>query len=139
MNVVWKRPDGFHGASPEDFYVAELGGHSRLWLHKKDKDQFPFRIAGGWEEDIASKRLNNLINLLNHPADDWVDYLVKEYGHSQTTAPQAFHTDLIKWVAALTEHLKGDKWEIEIMEQALSMVKQKLEDVQGRFVNSAAT
>ena len=50
MHLVWKRPDGYHGATPSDFNEADLGENVRLWLHKSDKDQYPFQIAGGWEE-----------------------------------------------------------------------------------------
>ena len=64
MHLIWKRPDGFHGASPTDFRVVDLGGRSRLWLHKVDRDQYPFRIAGGWEEKDGSVLLNNLIELI---------------------------------------------------------------------------
>ena len=27
MHVIWKRPDGFHGADPSDFMVVNLGNH----------------------------------------------------------------------------------------------------------------
>lgn len=139
MNVVWKRPDGFHGASPSDFHIVELAGHSRLWLHKTDKDMFPFRVAGGWEEDQATRRLNNLINLINQPSGDWVKHLVKAYGHSTTDSPQVYFDELVSWISTLSQHLKGDKWETEIMEHALSMVAQKITDIKADFLKTAAS
>ncbi|MEZ4741934.1 MAG: hypothetical protein R3B45_05725 [Bdellovibrionota bacterium] len=50
MHVVWKRPDGYHGASPSDYRVVEINESSNLWLHKRDTDWFPFRVSGGWKD-----------------------------------------------------------------------------------------
>jgi len=139
MNVVWKRPDGFHGATPADFVVVELGGHSRLWLHKKDHDQFPFRVSGGWEEDVATRRLNNLVNLLKEGPTAWRDFLVHTFNHSIQDNPDPFFAELVKWLQDLQQHLKGDKWEIEIMGQALSTVEQKLLEQQKAFSKAVSS
>ena len=40
MHVIWKRPDGFHAASPADFEVVELTSSAKLWLHKRDQENF---------------------------------------------------------------------------------------------------
>jgi hypothetical protein len=137
MNIIWKRPDGFHGASPADFVVIELGGHSNLWLHKADRDSFPFRVSGGWEEEGVTSKLNNLVNLLRSDLNEWVTYLTKAYHQSMMDDSQDFYDELEDWVSDLKKYLKGDKWEIEIMAQALDMVKAKLKDARTGFLSKA--
>ena len=135
MHLIWKRPDGFHGASPSDFVVHELGGgHSRLWLHKSDRDQYPFRIAGGWEEKEATVRLNNLVNLLPHPAASWIDYLNKLYDHSMKDDRQKFFDDLLTWLDDLDKHVKGDAWEVDILSEALRVTTTRLQEVRREFL-----
>ncbi len=138
MNVVWKRPDGFHGATPQDFLVVDLGSHSNLWLHKRDKDTFPFRISGGWEEKDGSTKLNNLINLIGSTNKQWVEHLAHTFSHSMKDEPEAFLNELVQWVQAIKGHLKGDKWEVEIMGEAVDTVAKKLEEVRTAFLAAAS-
>ena len=35
MHLIWKRPDGFHKSTPDDFTVLDIDSSSRIWLHKK--------------------------------------------------------------------------------------------------------
>src|SRR5687768_6037585 len=119
MHVVWRRPDGFHGAAPQDFRVLELGGHSRIWLHKSDTEWFPFRISGGWQDDDATKKLNTLVNLLNKPSAEWLSHLIRIFHNSMADDPQTFMTDLETWLGSLKDTIKADKWEAEIMVQAI--------------------
>jgi hypothetical protein len=133
MHVIWKRPDGFHNASPSDYQVVELEGHSRLWLHKDDKDSFPFRISGGWEEEDATVKLNNLVNLLSLPEKAWIDCLKERYSHSTKDDAAKFFADISEWLQGLTQHLKGDSWEVEIMEQAINLTHKRLIGVKGHF------
>ncbi len=132
MFVVWKRPDGFHGAVPTDFKVVDIG-EANLWLHRSDRDQFPFRISGGWEEN-AGKRLNNLINLLGDSQADLTEYMVEIFHDSMKDKPEEFFADLISWFAELRNNLKGDKWEVEIMSLALKSVEQRLVAIRNDFV-----
>lgn len=134
MHLIWKRPDGFHGAAPSDFSVVELGGHSRLWLHKTDKDQYPFRIAGGWEENLGTVRLNNLVNLLPLAEANWLEYLNHSFDHSMKDDRRVFIEDLIQWLLSLKNHVKGDTWEAEILSQALSLTADKVRSFKDRFV-----
>jgi hypothetical protein len=133
MHVIWKRPDGFHDADPSDYTVVNLGNRSKIWLHKKDHSWFPFRIAGGWQESEATQRLNNLINLL--PKDDkaWTDALGRVYDDTMGDDPNRFFDDLHRWVVDLRNHLKGDTWELDIMNHVLSEVAARLEAVRGQF------
>lgn len=134
MHLVWKRPDGFHEALPSDYHVVDLGNNFNLWLHKKDKDQYPFRIAGGWEEKEGSVRLNNLVNLLSEGDKNWLDYLNHNYDHSMKDDKSKYMDDLIKWLDELRACPKGDTWEVEIMSQAVSKTLERVTTVKSHFI-----
>lgn len=134
MNVIWKRPDGYHGAVPDDFTVVKVTGHSNLWVHKTDKDTFPFRVSGGWEEEAQSIKLNNLVNLLRANEDEWVDYLEKALDHSMKDSAKEFCTDLYRWLDELKQVLKGGNWEVEIMGKAIDTVIERLHAVESTFM-----
>ena len=139
MHVVWKRPDGFHGAAPTDYEVFNLGGHSKLWLHRSDHSHYPFRIAGGWQESEATKRLNNLVNLLPKKDPDWLSTLQSLFNDTMADDAGKFIDDLIGWIIDLKQHLKGDTWELEIMTQAVEEVAERLKDVRPAFLKAAHT
>ena len=134
MHVIWKRPDGFHGATPSDFFVIELDGHSRLWLHKTDKEQYPFRISGGWEERGTTKRLNGFINLLPETKEKWLAYLTAEFGHAPMDSAEEYLDGIHSWLADLKQHLKGDTWELEIMNRALECTEKSLAGCRDDFL-----
>lgn len=121
-NVIWKRPDGFHGASPTDFKVVHLSNQLKIWLHLRDQTNFPFRIAGGWQEEESTARLNRLINLLDQDDPVWRDALVKIFDDSMGDNAVKHIDDLVLWITQLKSYLKGDTWELEIMGQALDDV-----------------
>jgi hypothetical protein len=133
MHVVWKRPDGFHGAEPNDFRPVDVSGKARLWLHKSDHEWYPFRIAGGWQEQEATQRLNAFVNLIGKPMSHWVDRLVTEIHNSMVDDPQLFFTETIKWLSSLKGALKGDTWEVEIMAQTIAEVEHRLIDAKPAF------
>ncbi len=137
MHVIWKRPDGFHGADPADFMVVNLGNRSKIWLHKKDDSNFPFRIAGGWQETEATKRLNNLVNLLDKDDKAWLDASLKIFNDQMGDDGAKFIDDLTRWVTDLRNHLKGDTWELDIMNQTMSEVGERLAAVRDSFLKSA--
>lgn len=134
MHVVWKRPDGYLGASPSDYNVIELEGHSRLWLHRSDRDGYPFRVSGGWEEEDASIKLNNLVNLLGAGDDEWMKHLSDVYGHSLKDSPEEFFSGLEDWLVNLLSHLKGDSWEVDILNRAISLTKDRLLSLKIPFI-----
>lgn len=137
MHVIWKRPDGFHGADPSDFMVINLGNRSKIWLHKKDNSHFPFRIAGGWQETEATTRLNNLVNLLDKDDAAWKDALLRVFNDSMGDDGSRFIDELIRWVSDLRNHLKGDTWELDIMNQAMTEVSQRLQGIRDAFLKAA--
>ena len=137
MHVVWKRPDGFHGADPADFIVVNLGNRSKIWLHKRDHAWFPFRVAGGWQESEATQRLNNLVNLLAQDDQAWVTSLLKLYNDSMGDDPTRFLDDIGRWLLDLRNHLKGDTWELDIMNQALAEVEARLGKVKETVLKAA--
>lgn len=138
MFVVWKRPDGYHDATPADFRVAEVGSNARIWLHKSDHQSYPFRISGGWQESDATQRLNELVNLLGKSQDEWAASLTKSFHHSMTDDPRAFLADQLKWLGDLKSHLKGDTWEVEIMAQVIAEVCNQLSGLEKKFISAAS-
>ena len=139
MHVIWKRPDGYLGASPEDFLVVELDGHSRIWLHKRDKEQYPFRVSGGWEEDDASRRLNHLVNLLALDPAGQVEDLKGHYSDSMEDDPARYLDETRKWLKGLISKVSGDNWEMVILRQALEVTVSKLEEIRRDFIQAAGT
>jgi hypothetical protein len=137
MHVIWKRPDGFHGASPSDFKVVELQGQSKLWLHKGDNQWFPFRISGGWQDEDATKKLNALVNLIGRENSEWLKLLEDQFGHSSAADAVSFYKETLIWLSELKNNLKGDTWEVEIMGAAISEIEQSLEACKKNFLNQA--
>lgn len=136
MHVVWKRPDGLYGADPSDFYIVDIGNHSKIWLHRRDHANFPFRISGGWQESEATSRLNNLVNLLNKSDDEWLECLTKIFNDHMQDDPTKFINELSRWVDDLKLHLKGDTWELEIMQETFGEVARKLNSLKEAFLKS---
>lgn len=131
MFVIWKRPDGFHGASPADYEVFDVG-ESKIWLHQTEKEEFPFRVSGGWQDGEATKRLNRLVNQL--PQDNFAAHLVSEYEHSMKSEGKEFIEELEKWLQELKDNPKGDTWETEIIVNCLSFVQKKIEEAKDDFL-----
>lgn len=138
MHVIWRRPDGFHNACPADYYPVQLDDQSRLWLHKTDKDSYPFRISGGWEAKEQTKRLNNFANLLPQDNEKWVTYLRDQFNHSMNEKPAGFFDEIVAWLDTLPDHLKGDTWEVEILSHAIASTRARLLEVKADFLKTTA-
>ena len=130
MHVIWKRPDGFQNALPNDFRRISLSNGAHLWLHRHELDWYPFQVSGDWEGQDQTKRLNRLVNMLDAPNASWQSYLeqlsdddlnLKE-GQSFPVVAQS----LSSWVGELTRSAKGHTWEVEIVRCALKDVLEKL-------------
>lgn len=138
MHMVWKRPDGFLGASPDDFRVVNIAGDWKIWLHKQDNVHFPFRVSGGWQDENASSRINALANLLDASTDDLISHLLEDYYESSSRNESHYIKELSLWLRELSLNLKGDKWETTIMQEVLTEIGRKLESVRKRFTEEAA-
>ena len=126
MHLVWKRPDGFHKANPNDFMVVDIDSHSRIWLHKKDCENYPFRVSGGWEDEEGTQRINQLANLLAQPEKNWEKTLETNFANSKQETYIAFLQHLDLWLDKLQVCAKGDTWEIEIITRVLQELKARL-------------
>lgn len=138
INVIWKRPDGFLGASPEDFTVVDVAGNSRIWLHRKDSRNFPFRVSGGWQDEDATRRLNQLVNMLNRPEADLTEHLLTDYYESSSGDGKQYLNALVAWLKDLMRNLKGDHWETTIMKEVMVELLQKIQAVEDHVVRAAA-
>ena len=136
MKVIWKRPDGFLNAQPSDFKVVDLDGHFKIWLHKSDHTWFPFRVSGDWKEEESTKLLNLWINLLDQDDDQWHQSLKKQFGHSKVEDPNTFVRDTFQWLNHLQLHLKGDTWELEIMNKTMDCIQNRLKSIESKFLNN---
>ncbi len=138
MHLVWKRPDGFFDASPEDFKVHRFDDGIGLWLHRKDKDTFPFRIAGGWQETKATQRLNNLVNLLPENEEAFTAYLVETYNRSMNEDPEAFWQEINAWLLDLSQNIKGDQWEVSLVTQVFQVLQKRHHKIKAAFLQKVA-
>ena len=127
MKVIWKRPDGFLMSTPDDFTVLEMLSQSKLWLHKSDRDNFPFRISGGWQDEESTRKLNQLVNLLSKDDEKWLTWLKKDFSESNIPETENYLESLRKWLREVERGLKGDTWELEIMSEALKEIQKHVE------------
>lgn len=123
MKVIWKRPDGFLESEPNDFTVFEMPSKSKLWLHKTDRENFPFRISGGWQDEESTRKLNHLVNLLTEPSERWTFWLERDFDDSKVEGTVSYIDSVRTWLSSVKENLKGDTWELEIMSEALGEIE----------------
>lgn len=128
MKVIWKRPDGFHEAVPSDYRVFEVSETCKIWLHKDDHENYPFRVSGGWQDEKATHKLNRLVNLMPQENSPWLEYLKECLDDSPAETPAAFIKKELMWIDTLLANLKGDTWEVEIMTEALERLKSKMQE-----------
>lgn len=130
MHIIWKRPDGFQNAHPEDFRRVPLSNGAQLWLHRHELDWYPFQVSGDWAGQDQTVRLNRLVNLVDATDAAWINFL--EHYHDdeltqQEHSVQAACDALVHWIECLKEAVKGTTWELDIVRCAL-------EDVRARVV-----
>ncbi len=132
MHVIWKRPDGFQNAVPEDFRRVALSNGAQLWLHRHELDWYPFQISGDWTGQEQTKRLNRLVNLLDAPSSAWQHFLEHYYDDEmgEGTVASAIQ-NIDSWMETLKNHISGNTWEMEIINCALRDVHSRLEQVKG--------
>ncbi len=127
MHIIWKRPDGFQNAQPEDFRRIELSSGAHLWVHRHELDWYPFQVSGDWKGQQQTTRLNRLTNLLDSTDEAWSNFL--EHYHDDELKEAgivATATQLKAWIAEMQSSIKGETWEVEITACALSDVHDRL-------------
>ena len=146
MHVIWKRPDGFLNAQPEEFRRVSLSSGAQLWLHRSDFEWYPFQVSGDWAGQDETMRLNRMVNLLDKDDAEWLRFLEKESDTSvaASAAASAVSTppvaatavsaptnlgspnSLLEWIDSLKAVVKGNTWEAEIMTNALTDVQSRI-------------
>jgi hypothetical protein len=137
MKVIWKRPDGFHGADPSDYYVVQVAHNAKIWLHKTDSENFPFRISGGWQDEVSTVKLNKLVNLIGQDEAAWLSYLLHDYHNSEAASSESYLQELEDWLSVLGENLKGDNWALMIMQEVLQDLQATLTVLAAKFKQKA--
>jgi hypothetical protein len=129
MHIIWKRPDGFQNAHPEDFRRVPLSNAAQLWLHRHELDWYPFQVSGDWAGQEQTVKLNRLVNLVDATDAAWLNFLERynddELG-SQDQSSEAACEGIVSWLEALKEGVKGNTWEVEIMRCALGDVQTRV-------------
>lgn len=130
MHVIWKRPDGFQNALPEDFRRVALSNGAQLWLHRHEKEWYPFQVSGDWSGQSDTKRLNQLINMIDASCEAWKSFferaLDNEINDGMSSSLAAIAQENLDWLKAFEKTIKGTTWEIEIVRCALSDVMEKM-------------
>ncbi len=133
MSLVWKRPDGYREAAPSDFYVASISADAKIWLHKSDKVNYPFRVSSGWQEEELTQRINELTNLICESDEALLSYLNECCSESELDKSD-FLKEQLDFVKSLQKDLKGDHWELIIMDEVLNELRSRLEAIQSTFL-----
>lgn len=130
MHVIWKRPDGFQNALPEDFRRVSLSNGAHLWLHRHELDWYPFQVSGDWSGERDTKRLNHLVNMLDASETAWKSFLEHslddELGQKAEASLAHIAKEHVEWLEHLNQSIKGQTWEVEIIRCALQDVCQKI-------------
>ncbi len=135
MHVIWKRPDGFIGAKPSDYYVFAIGDTCNIWLHRTNNDWYPLQISGGWSEADMTQKINNLVNLLPKSDSEFISFLEKMYNDSPPESLDAFYEGLDSWFKDLKMALKGDKWEQEILQLVIDELEGRVKSLRDPLGN----
>jgi hypothetical protein len=130
MHIIWKRPDGFQNALPEDFRRIELSNGAHLWVHRHELDWYPFQVSGDWLGQQQTTRLNRLVNLLESSDAAWRNFL-EHYYDDELKEPDLKTTaeHLTKWLDELKSSAKGETWEVHIIQCALADIHKRLSDI----------
>ena len=131
MHIIWKRPDGFQNALPEDFRRVALSNGAQLWLHRHEQEWYPFQVSGDWSGQVDTKRLNQFINRLDASPAAWKSFLEhsldNEIGDHSEPSLNSVAQKNIEWLKNFDNSVKGNAWEVEIVKCALSDAVKKIE------------
>jgi len=131
MHLIWKRPDGFHNAAPDDFRRVTLSNGASLWLHRAECDWYPFQVNGDWASQEQTVKINRMVNLLDASVDAWKSFINQDCGDdlSPQATPDKHSKGLVEWLESLKSCLRGNTWEVDIMTCALSDAQKRLNDL----------
>ncbi len=132
MHVIWKRPDGFQNALPEDFRRVPLSNGAHLWLHRHEQEWYPFQVSGDWSGQPDTKRLNQLVNMMDASQASWKSFL-EHFLDNEISLPEKASIEVVAkehldWLMAFDQSIKGNTWEIEIVRCALHDVMEKIKN-----------
>lgn len=139
MQVIWKRPDGHHHSTPDDYKVVSIGKKFNLWLHKSEHNWYPFRVSGGWQDEDSTQKLNSLVNLLEADDEVFVNYIVRDFHNSITETIEIYLEELNTWLTELFNNPKGDTWETEIIQFSIKEIEVKVENNTAAIISAGAT
>lgn len=130
MHVIWKRPDGFQNALPQDFRRVGLSDGTHIWLHVHDSDWYPFQVSGDWSAQEDTKKLNQLTHLLDADEGQWKEYLEKmrdrDFSQQSEVSCALIAKETLVWLRKIEQGIRGNTWEVEIIRCALSDIRSKL-------------
>lgn len=141
MSVIWKRPDGSQNADPENFRRIQLSSGDKIWVHKDEihhesaqqsdqREWYPFQLGGDWSREEETRRLNRYVNMLDASDDAWKSTLMHlssdDMNPEMNENVAANAQNEYKWIETLEEDIKGDKWEVCIIQTALNDIKTRL-------------
>lgn len=130
MHLIWKRPDGFHDAQPEDFRRVALSNGAQLWLHRQELEWYPFQVSGDWRGQEQTRKLNQLVNLLDAPESEWQHYIDHYFDDDMDDrSPESAVNALCGWIDELKSTARGNTWEMEIVACALNDIQTRLNAV----------
>lgn len=130
MHLIWKRPDGFRDALPEDFRRVALSNGTRLWLHRQELEWYPFQVSGDWGGQDETQKVNRLVNMLDAPDSEWQHFIVHYYDDVlEDRATESAVETICSWIDDLKGTSRGNTWEQEIVTCALNDVQTRLRNV----------
>lgn len=136
MHLIWKRPDGFVDSKPSDYRTIVIANKYNLWLHKSNIEWYPFQISGGWKEAEMTKKINEMVNLLDAKPKDFLNLLLEEYNDGMPEGGEAFVENQIEWLDSLRRSVKGDTWEKEIADHVIKEISNKIIELKQDFIKS---
>lgn len=134
MHVIWKRPDGYLKAEPDDYQSVQIGDDVKIWLHQQDYENFPFRVSGDWQDENLTRRLNFFVNAFKEPDQNWLEMMVDDFEKSKFSNPQEYADDLDEWIHQLAALAKGDQWELYVIGKVLDELKNGLGTARDAFL-----
>lgn len=137
MSVIWKRPDGSQNADPENFRAITLSTGDKIWVHKneihsEEQQWYPFQLGGDWSREEETKILNEFVNALDASDESWKSLLMHLNDDDMDPQGRLNIAEVAKnkyrWIESLETEVKGDVWEMNIIQCTLNDIKKRLKN-----------